>query len=68
MSMCVENVTTGSPQWAKTLKRRSATGIFSTDAAVLVGERLEVFEQEVADALLVVGDRFDVDQRSCELE
>ena len=43
-------------------------GHFLDRAAVLVGEGLEVLKQELANLLFVVGYRFDVDQRPCELE
>ena len=66
--MCVEKVTVGSPQWAKMLNRRSGYGHFFHRAVVLRREGLKAFEKKVADPLFVVGNRFDIDQRPCELK
>ena len=69
VSMWVESVTASrSPHCAKTLKRRGSTSMRSTRPPIARGQRRQVVEEVIADALFVIGDRFDIDQRAREFE
>ena len=62
--MCVESVTSGTPQCAKTLKRCGFDGAAFDAAAGAGGEVRENLEDEGADGFFVIGDGLDVHERA----
>ena len=69
VSMCVESVTVEPLAPLREDVEAARLHLDALDAAVEAGgERRQVVEEELPDALFVVGDRFDIDQRARELE